>query len=354
MGNVQSETQVATPQKWTPVLQGYRDVDPLRSLTEMALTFIPFVLLWLAMWASMSVSYGLTLLLAVPTAGFLVRLFMIQHDCGHGAFFRSRKANDWVGRCLGVLTLTPYDHWRESHAIHHATSGKLDQRGTGDINTLTVSEYLGLSRWGRLRYRLYRHPAVMFGIGPAYVFLLQNRIPGGKLLSQPRAWVSTLTTNAAIVVVCVAMSWLIGTANFLLIQLPVTLLAASIGVWLFFVQHQFEETYWAWKPGWNHHDAALLGSSYYVLPRWLQWMTANIGIHHVHHLCSSIPFYRLPKVLQDHPALGNAGKLTIVDSLQCVRLALWDEDEERLISFAELGSRTGNHRASEKVSQSAS
>ncbi len=330
---MQAENETATAQNWTSILRGYRDVDHGRSLVEMALTLIPFVLLWVAMLASLQVSYGLTLLLAVPTAGFLVRLFMIQHDCGHGSFFRSRKINDWVGRCLGVLTLTPYSHWRESHAIHHATSGKLDQRGIGDIDTLTVAEYRGLSWWGRLRYRLYRHPAVMFGAGPAYVFLLQNRVPTGRFWSEPRAWASALGTNAGIAAAALGVIWFVGVTPFLMVHLPVTLLAASIGVWLFFVQHQFEDTYWDWKPEWNHHDAALHGSSHYVLPAWLQWMTANIGIHHVHHLCSAIPFYRLPTVLNEHPALADAGRLTLVDSLRCVRLTLWDEAERRLISF---------------------
>jgi omega-6 fatty acid desaturase (delta-12 desaturase) len=338
---VQADNETATAQNWTPILRGYRDADHARSLLEIALTLVPFVLLWLAMLASLQVSYLLTLVLALPTAGFLVRLFMIQHDCGHGSFFRSRIINDCVGRFLSVLTLTPYSHWRESHAIHHATSGKLDQRGIGDIDTLTVAEYRGLSRWGRLRYRLYRHPLVMFGVGPAYVFLLQNRVPSGRFWATRRAWVSALTTNLAIATASFGVMWLVGVVPFLLIHLPVTVLAASIGVWLFFVQHQFEDTYWDWKPDWSHHDAALHGSSHYVLPAWLQWMTANIGIHHVHHLSSGIPFYRLPAVLKDHPALAEAGRMTLMESLQCVKLTLWDEAERRLISFDEFRRREG-------------
>lgn len=332
---MQAENETATAQNWSTLLRSYRDVDHVRSLVEMALTLIPFVVLWIAMLASLHVGYWLTLLLAVPTAGFLVRLFLIQHDCGHGSFFRSRSTNDWVGRSLSVLTLTPYGYWRECHAIHHATSGKLDHRGVGDIDTLTVAEYRALSPWGRLRYRLYRHPFVMFGIGPAYVFLLQNRFPMGRFWSEPRAWISTLGTNVAMLAAGFGVASLVGVTPFLMVHLPVTLIAASIGVWLFFVQHQFEETYWARKPVWNHYDAALLGSSHYVLPAWLQWMTANIGIHHVHHLSSGIPFYRLPAVLKDHPALANAAKLTIAESLQCVKLTLWDEAERRLISFDE-------------------
>jgi omega-6 fatty acid desaturase (delta-12 desaturase) len=291
--------------------------------------------LWALMWASMGLSYWLSLLIALPAAGFLVRLFMIQHDCGHGAFFRTRRANDWVGRALGILTLTPYGHWRECHAVHHATSGNLDHRGIGDIDTLTVREYLNLSPWRRLCYRLYRNPFVMFGIGPAYLFLFKNRLAiGGR--AGWRAWVSTITTNAAIGLVCAVTIWLVGIEPFVLIHTPILLLAASIGVWLFYVQHQFEDTFWAEDEAWSVRDAALHGSSHYDLPFILRWMTANIGIHHVHHLCSRIPFYRLPSVLRDHPELEKGTRLTLIQSLRCVRLSLWHETERRLISFRDL------------------
>ena len=240
----------------------------------------------------------------MPAAGFLVRLFMIQHDCGHGAFFRHRLANDWIGRALGVLTLTPYDFWRRTHAIHHATSGNLERRGIGDIDTLTVREYLALPRWGRLIYRLYRHPAVMFGVGPAYLFILRHRLPFGLMRGGWQPWLSTMATNLAIAIIVAALMWLIGVGPFLLVHLPIMLLAAAMGVWLFYVQHQFEHTVWADNENWNLHEAALHGSSYYVLPGILRWFTANIGIHHVHHLCSRIPYYRLPRVLRDHPELA--------------------------------------------------
>ncbi|CAN0476528.1 unnamed protein product, partial [Phaeothamnion confervicola] len=209
---------------------------------------------------------------------------MIQHDCGHGSFFRHRLLNDWTGRVLGVLTCTPYDFWRRSHAIHHASAGNLERRGIGDIDTLTVKEYLALSRWGRLKYRMYRHPAVMFGIGPAYMFIIQHRLPVGFMRAGWGPWLSTQATNAAAALIAGLLIWQIGLGAFLLVHLPVTILAATMGVWLFYVQHQFEHTVWEDNKTWNLHEVALHGSSYYVLPGVLRWFTANIGIHNVHHL----------------------------------------------------------------------
>ena len=320
---------------WTQILARYRIPNLVRSIVELAITAGPLVLLWFLMWASLDLGYWLCLLLAVPAAGFLVRLFMIQHDCGHGAFFRHRLANDWVGRLIGVMTLTPYDFWRRTHAIHHSTSGNLDRRGTGDIDTLTVHEYLARSRWGRLRYRVYRHPIIMFGIGPAYLFIVQHRLPVGLMRGGWQPWLSTMATNAAIAAIVATMIWLIGVGAFLLVHLPIMLLAGSIGVWLFYVQHQFEDTVWAHDRAWNLHDAALHGSSHYDLPHVLRWFTANIGAHHIHHLCSRIPYYRLPLVLRDYPDLGAVGRLTLVQSFRCVRLVLWDEGQQRLVSFRE-------------------
>ncbi|MEW5962863.1 MAG: fatty acid desaturase [Pseudomonadota bacterium] len=317
------------------VLARYREPDRLRSILEIVVTAVPFALLWALAWAALAISYWLTLVIAVPTAVFLVRLFLIQHDCGHGAFFRRRATNDWVGRVLGIFTLTPYDVWRRSHAIHHATSGNLDQRGVGDIDTLTVREYLARARWGRFVYRLYREPLVMFGIGPSYVFMLKHRLPFGYMLAGWRPWISAMGTNLGIVVVSAGVIWLVGIESFLKVQLPVAALASSIGVWLFYVQHQFEETVWAEAEGWSQHEAALYGSSHYDLPQPLAWLTANIGIHHVHHLYSRIPFYRLPQVLRDHPNLAGIHRITLRDSLACVKLKLWDEQRQRLVSFRE-------------------
>jgi len=321
---------------WMPILFRYRDPSPLRSLLELGITLVPFALLWALTWTSVSLGYWIGLLFVVPAAAFLVRLFMIQHDCGHGSFFRRRAFNDWLGRAIGVLTLTPYDHWRRTHAIHHATSGNLAQRGFGDIDTLTVREYLARSPWQRFCYRLYRHPAVMFGIGPLYLFVIQQRYPAGMMRGGWRPWLSTMATNLAIALLAGTLITAIGLKTFLLIQIPIVALAASAGVWLFYVQHQFEETFWANGDAWNVYEAALHGSSHYDLPPLLRWLTANIGVHHVHHLSSRIPFYRLHRVLESHHELASVGRLTLAESLQCVRLVLWDEFRRKLISFDEL------------------
>ena len=321
---------------WAQILARYRAPSPTRSTVELVITAVPLVLLWFLMWATLDLGYWLSLVLAVPAAGFLVRLFMIQHDCGHGAFFHRRATNDWVGRVIGVLTLTPYDFWRRKHAIHHSTSGNLDRRGIGDIDTLTVREYLARSRWGQLGYRVYRHPLVMFGLGPAFLFILEHRLPVGLMRNGWMPWLSTMATNAAIATVAAAIIWFVGIGAFLLVHLPVMLLAASAGVWLFYVQHQFENTVWAHDRAWNLQAVALHGSSHYALPGILRWFTANIGVHHIHHLCSRIPYYRLPLVLRDHPDLDGIGRLTLLQSFRCVRLVLWDEGRQRLVSFREM------------------
>jgi omega-6 fatty acid desaturase (delta-12 desaturase) len=306
---------------------------------ELAVTAGSLLLSWVMMWWSIGIGYWLTLLLALPTAGFLVRLFMIQHDCGHGSFFRNRFVNDWIGRVLGVLTFTPYDYWKRNHAIHHATSGDLSRRGIGDIWTLTVREYLSRSSLGRLAYRAYRNPIVLFGIGPMFMFFLQHRLPVGQMRAGWRPWVGTIATNAGIALLAGAMMWLIGIGPFLAVHLPVTLLAASIGVWLFYVQHQFDDVVWANDGDWTLFEAAVRGSSHYDLPAVLRWLTANIGVHHVHHLSSRIPFYRLREVLRDHPELRSIGRVTLGQSLRSVRTALWDEDLKKLVTFRDAACR---------------
>jgi omega-6 fatty acid desaturase (delta-12 desaturase) len=322
----------------TRSLARYREPNQWRSAVEILITVVPFVVLWSLMWMSLHIGYGLYLLFALPAAGFLARLFMIQHDCGHGSFFRHRLMNDWIGRVIGVFTLTPYDFWRRTHAAHHASSGNLDRRGMGDVDTLTVNEYLSRSGWGRMRYRMYRHPLVMFGLGPAYLFFLRQRLPIGLMRGGWRPWLSTMVTNLAIVLVVAVMIRAVGIGPFLLVHLPITLIGASLGVWLFYVQHQFQHTFWARDKAWNVLEAAVHGSSHYDLPIVLRWFTANIGLHHVHHLCSRIPFYRLPLALRHHPDLAKIGRLTLRESLSCVRLVLWDEAGGRMISFRELRS----------------
>jgi omega-6 fatty acid desaturase (delta-12 desaturase) len=319
---------------WLKTLSRYRQPRTSRSIFELLVTAGPFAVLWLLAYLCLSHGIWLGFVVAVPAAAaFLLRLFMIQHDCGHGSFFARRSLDDWTGRLLGVLTLTPYDYWRRAHAVHHASAGNLDERGIGDITTLTVLEYRSLSPAGRLRYRLYRHPLVMFGIGPAWIFLLKQRLPFGMMRSGAMPWVSTMATNVAVFALAAAMAFAIGLGPFLAVHLPIVLLAAAAGVWLFYVQHQFEETHWATDDDWHFPGAALHGASYYDLPLVLRWMTGNIGIHHVHHLSSRIPYYRLPEVLRHHPELALIGRVTIRDSIRCVRLALWDEEQKKLLSF---------------------
>jgi len=327
---------IARMQKLPGNLSQFRDPDPRRSSVEIVITAVPLVALWIATWGLLDLGYWLSLLLAVPAAGFLVRLFMIQHDCSHGALFRSRRANDWVGRIIGVFTLTPYDYWRQTHAEHHAGAGNLDRRGMGDIYTMTVREYASLGRCRRLMYRLYRHPVTLFGVGPIYLFLFQHRVPCGMMRRGWWPWITTMATNAVIVALSGLLIWLIGLGAFVAVHLPIVILAASVGVWLFYVQHQFEDTYWKSSETWTHPQASLSGSSFYDLPAPLRWLTANIGVHHVHHLNSRIPFYRLTDVLQANPELRSVGRLTLARSFGCVRLALWDESRNRLVSFREM------------------
>ena len=318
---------------WPQLLAPYRQPSTGRGIVEIGITVVPLAALWALAWLTLNIGYWLALPIAIAAGAFLVRLFAIQHDCGHGAFFRHRLANDWIGRALSVLTMTPYGVWKRTHATHHASTGNLDRRGLGDVDTLTVAEYRARSMWGRLRYRLYRHPAVMFGLGPAYLFFLQHRLPVGLMRDGWRPWISTMSTNLAIALIAALLIWLIGIKAFLLVHLPIMLLAASIGVWLFYVQHQFENTSWEGDDDWNVHAAALHGSSHYDLPAFLRWFTANIGVHHVHHLSSRIPYYRLPRVLHDHPELRAVGRVTLLESFRCVRLTLWDEKQRCLVSF---------------------
>jgi omega-6 fatty acid desaturase (delta-12 desaturase) len=327
-----------TAREWVKILAQYRDPNAGRSIFELAVTIGPFVALWALAWWSLSISAWLALGISIVNAAFLLRLFAIQHDCGHGAFFANRTADDWLGRVLGVLTLTPYDVWRSSHSMHHSASGNLDRRGMGDINTLTVAEYEAMGSFDRLKYRLYRHPIVLFGLGPGYLFFLQNRLPLG-LMNKAKYWVSAMVTNAGIFAALGLIIWFGGLMPVLMIFVPSTLLAATAGVWLFYVQHQFETTHWEAEEDWQIHEAALDGSSHYVMPKPLQWLSANIGIHHVHHLYSRIPFYRLPEVLRDHATLAEGNRMTIPESIANARLHLWDEDSKRLLSFAQARAR---------------
>jgi omega-6 fatty acid desaturase (delta-12 desaturase) len=324
-----------SPRELKSLLAQYRGGGTLRSLSQLVATLSLFALGWLAMWWSFSFSYAWTLLLAIPTAGFAVRLFILQHDCGHGSFFRSTTANRLVGNLLGVLTLTPYECWRRQHAAHHATSGKLDHRGIGDIRTMTVKEYQLASYWQRLAYRLYRHPLVLFGVGPFLHFAILQRFTANL----PHHWHnerrSVHQTNVAILALVLLMAWLVGPWTLAAVHFPVVILAGSCGVWLFYIQHQFDPTYWEHDDQWAHTAAAIAGSSHLVLPAPLAWVTANIGLHHIHHLDSRIANYSLPACYQSHHQLQTAQRLTLRSSIACTRLKLWDEQTRRLVSFAD-------------------
>lgn len=319
---------------WSQRLAPYKKAEDGRAVLELLITIIPFFALWTGIWGLVSAGQYWAVIGFIPAGGLLVRLFIIQHDCGHQSMFRNRRVNDWIGRFIGILTLTPYDHWKRSHALHHAGSGNLDRRGIGgDVLTMTVEEYKAASKWEQLKYRFYRHPVVMFGVGPAYVFFLYNRLPLGAMKDGIRPWASALLTNLGVALLYGVLIWAVGWKVFVLIQIPTVLVAASIGVWMFYVQHQFDETHWSRTGEWDRKHAALQGSSYYDLPGWLMWVTGNIGVHHVHHLSSRIPFYHLPRILKTYPELKSVGRLTFVQSLKCVRLALWCETQKRMVSF---------------------
>lgn len=322
--------------QWAALASHYATPDARRSVFQLLTTIIPLAALWTAMSLSVSEAYWATLLLSVPTAAFLVRLFMIQHDCGHRSFFRSSWLNDLLGNAIGVLTLTPHSYWRRAHNIHHATSGNLDSRGIGDVHILTVREYLELSLWRRLAYRLYRNPVSFLGVGPIYLFVIKFRLPLDLVRRHPRMLVSIMITNLAIAVLITGLILWLGVAETIMLQAPIIILSSLAGVWLFYAQHQFEQTCWRRDENWDFYEAAVYGSSYYDLPQPLRWLTADIGIHHIHHLSSRIPNYRLRECLAEIAALREIGRLTLWQSFACVRLALWDESSDRLVRFSEL------------------
>ena len=316
-------------------LSAFRKPRTSRSGWELAITLIPFLALFALILLAVHAGHFFALALS-PMAGlFLLRLFIIQHDCGHGAFLINRKSNDWFGRALGVFTLTPYDCWRRAHALHHAATGNLDARGFGDVDTLTIREFRESTRWQRVVYRFYRHPLVMLGIGPAYLFLLRHRLPIGLMKEGLRYWVSAMATNLATALLLAVPAYFVGIGVTALVFIPVLLTAASVGVWLFYIQHQFEDARWERGSDWSFDHAAVHGSSYLDLPLILRWFTGNIGIHHVHHLASRIPFYRLPEVLNAYPHLREVNRFTAIQTFAALRLALWDEAQQKLVSFRE-------------------
>jgi omega-6 fatty acid desaturase (delta-12 desaturase) len=332
---------------WTRLVTSYQTPIRRASNWQILNTFVPFLVLWYLMYRSLEISYIFTLLLAVPTAGFVVRMFIIQHDCGHGSFYQSRKWNNRAGSVCGIFTLVPYYHWRKMHAIHHANAGKLgDARGVGDFHTMTVDEYFAASKWHQLYYRIYRHTFFLIGIVPSLVFVFGYRFP--FRMTKERGWKrernSVYWTNLGIILVTALLVWQVGLKSFLLVQIPITYLATSIGAWFFFVQHQFEDAYWAREDEWSYEDAALKGSSFYKLPPILQWFSGNIGFHHIHHLSPKIPNYRLQSCHQENPMFQEVQVMTIRTSFKTLSLGLWSEQEQRLISFREArqSRKTGN------------
>jgi omega-6 fatty acid desaturase (delta-12 desaturase) len=315
---------------WHAIVARYQTPERGVSLWQAANSIIPFLALWYLMYRSLAISYGLTLLLAIPTAGFMVRTFIIFHDCGHGSFFKSIRGNDTMGFITGILTLTPYYEWRHTHAVHHATAGDLDRRGTGDVLTLTIAEYKCLPWWKKIGYRAMRNPLIMFTIGSFLVFTVAHRFwrPGA---GKREKW-SVIWTDLALAAIVTGLSLTIGWKAFLLVEVPVILIATSVGVWLFYVQHNFDRTYWERHAQWDFFKAGLDGSSFYKLPGILQWFTGNIGFHHIHHISPKIPNYKLPQCYQENPVF-HIQPLTILHSLKSLRYRLWDEERKMLVGF---------------------
>jgi omega-6 fatty acid desaturase (delta-12 desaturase) len=319
---------------WRSAVAKYERPDLKRSIWQIANSVIPYLLLWWAMYESLSWSWWITAALAFPAAGFLVRIFIIFHDCTHGSFFRSHRYNSLVGFFTGVLTFTPFRGWQRSHSIHHATSGDLDRRGIGDVWTMTVREYTEASPWLRFRYRVFRNPLVLFVIGPPVLFLFWHRFSGKSASRRER--LSVLWTNLSLLGLFVLMETTVGWADYLIVQGAIMAIAGPAAVWLFYVQHQFEETYWEHHEDWEYIPACLQGSSYYKLPRVLQWFTGNIGFHHIHHLSPRVPNYFLERCHREHEQLMVGEPLTIRSSLRSLRFRLWCEERGRMIRFDEL------------------
>ena len=319
---------------WKEIVARYQKPSIGRGVWQIVNTLVPYAVLWYLMYLCLAVSFWLVVPLAILAGGFMIRIFIIHHDCGHGSFFKSRRANDILGFITGVLTFTPYHHWRWEHAVHHSTSGDLDRRGMGDIWTLTVQEYLESSRWKRFAYHLARNPVVLFVIAPLFLFVIKQRFP--KTEASKRERHSVYWTNLAILGVAGGLSWIFGFQAYLVIQLTAMAVAGSAGVWLFYVQHQFEGVYWERSENWDYTTAALKGSSFYKLPKVLQWFSGNIGFHHIHHLSPRIPNYHLEKCHKSEPLFQTVKAITLLASFKSFTFRLWDEQRRRLVGYGHL------------------
>jgi acyl-lipid omega-6 desaturase (Delta-12 desaturase) len=319
---------------WKAIVAKYQQPSIWRALWQIINTVAAYGLVWYLMYRSLPVSWWLVVPLAILAGGLLVRVFIIFHDCGHGSFFKSRAANDLVGFLAGILTFTPYYHWRWEHAIHHSNAGDLDKRGTGDVWTMTVQEYLEASRWKKFAYRLARNPFILFVIAPLFLFLVRQRFPSPKASQRERH--SVYAMNAAILAMAIGLGWIFGIKAYLLIQLIILMVAGGAGVWMFYVQHQFEDVYWERGEDWSYVAAALQGSSFYKLPRVLQWFSGNIGFHHIHHLSPRIPNYNLERCHQADPLFQHVKPITLFSSLKSATYRLWDEKNKRLVGYRHL------------------
>ena len=329
--------QVAGQVSWKQALAPYMRPDLRRSLIDLATSVVPYAALFVAMYFALSVSVLLTLALAPLAAGFLLRTYIVFHDCAHGSFLPGKRANIWLGTAAGLLVYSDFRSWRHSHAMHHASAGDLDRRGDGDVPTLTVAEYHAMPRHKRIGYRLFRNPLVMFGIGPIWALAIQPRLV--KRGMRPRLRRSIIWTNVAVAVMVGLLVWAMGWQAYLLVQWPAALLAGMAGVWLFYVQHQFEDVYWENTARWSYADAALRGSSYLKLPKVLQFFTGNIGLHHVHHLSARIPNYNLQRAHDENALFRSVPEISFLDGMRATRLKLYDEERGRLVTWADAKSR---------------
>lgn len=336
IGSRRGDIEIENKQQdnWRQSIAPYEKPVIKHSIWQLVNTIVPFITLWVLAYLSLTISYWLAFALTIPAAGFLIRIFIIFHDCGHHSFFKSRRANEIVGTITGILTYCPYQQWKYTHSVHHATSSNLNKRGTGDIWTLTVAEYLSLSPMRRMFYRIYRNPFVMLGIGPFYTFLIEyrfNRKGAGR-----KERINTYITNLGIVGLSVLLGWLLGWQQYLVIHGLIFFISSVAGIWLFYVQHNFENTYFEKEEDWDYVSAALKGSSFYNLPKILHWITGNIGFHHIHHLSPRVPNYYLQRVHANNPFLQKVTSISMVSSLRSLRYRVWNEQSKKFVGFRDI------------------